>query len=269
MTLGAELISSGRLAAIGVPHGFTTRRGGSSTGMFDSLNLGNPSDLAAEERDPRERILANWSLVMEPTGAAGRELVEVHQVHGAAVHVVRRGAATHPALPVGTSTKADAIVSDDPGRLLAVRVADCAPVLLANADGVIVAAVHAGWRGVVAKVTTAAVAAMRGLGAREIVGAIGPCLGGGGRGFEVGMEVAEQFRSAFGTAAAEFVVERGDGKAMVDVQAALVCELLECGVAGVDVCARCTAQEAGAFFSHRREKGRTGRMAGVIGVRGR
>lgn len=264
------LLRSRLLERVGVPHAFTTRLGGLSAPPFDSLNLGNPSELPPERRDPRERILANWALITRALGCSARELVEVHQVHGSTVHVVRPGRPAHLGQPPGMSTKADAIATDDPSRLIAVRVADCAPVLLCSADGHAVAAVHAGWRGVVDGVATAAVHALRTLTAQPLLAAIGPCIGPAA--FEVGPEVDARFREAFGRDAEPWIHrpskqarESSAGKSRVDLRAALRHQLRAVGVEQIDDVPGCTAAEPHRFFSHRRDKGLTGRMAGLIG----
>ncbi|MCC6677945.1 MAG: peptidoglycan editing factor PgeF [Phycisphaerales bacterium] len=249
-----------------MPHGFSTRAGGVSGGPFESLNFGNPAELAAERKDPPENIRANFGRLLAVIGAGGRRVVQVHQVHGAGVRVVRAGEERGP----GALPRADAIVTDDAGAMVCIRVADCAPVLMASADGRVVAAVHAGWRGVIEGVGPAAVEAMRGLGAERIVAAIGPCISAAH--FEVGPEVVAEFRRVLGAGAP--VLEHRDaeaaraGKAFIDLKEALRIQLREAGVAEVEVLPHCTVAEAGLFFSHRRERGVTGRMVGVIGPRG-
>lgn len=282
-TMVAPLISS-NLCAVRVPHGFSTRVGGVSVATaaadFASLNFGNPGDLT-EHRDPPAHIARNFELLAEAIRAAGREIVQVHQVHGAAVHVVRRGG---PAHPTAHDTKADAVVTDDPERLLAVRVADCCPILLASGDGSVVGAVHAGWRGVVCEnelgadagplvvrrgVLAPAVRAMRSLGAVAIRAAIGPCISV--RYFEVGPEVLAEFRGVFGADCEGRGLLRGggtddsSGKGFAHLQGCLREQLQALGVEPIDTIARCTVGEPDLFFSHRRDKGRTGRMVGIIG----
>lgn len=254
-----------------MPHAFTTRRGGFSTGPFASLNFGNPSDLTPDRRDPPTNIHANLGLVLGAIEAPGREIVQMHQVHGGDVKAVRP---RHPSHDGPTQTRADGIVTNDPARALAVRVADCAPVLLTSTDGYVVGAVHAGWRGVIAGVVPAAVAAMREMGADEIVAAIGPCIGTSC--FQVGPEVAAEFRSAFGPTTRHVLPDPDTSdRSLVDLKGALREQLLKAGVAGVDVLPHCTVtsedEESGAplFFSHRRDNGLTGRMIGIIGPRGR
>lgn len=261
-----ELIFSPLLQRAGIPHAFTTRRGGTSTGIFSSLNFGNPSELSGEQRDPRERIERHWAAVLRAIDRPRAELVEVHQVHGAEALLVRPGQPTHGTLPPGTSTKADAIVTDDPVRAVAVRVADCAPVLLASSDGKVVAAVHSGWRGVISGIVAAAASRMRELGAAPHLAAIGPCIGP--EAFEVGPEVAEQFHAAFPRPPRPVVRPApAPGKHLVDLPACLELQLRDLGVEHVDTIHACTYTDADRFFSHRRDKGLTGRMAAIIAPR--
>ncbi|MBK9188312.1 MAG: peptidoglycan editing factor PgeF [Phycisphaerales bacterium] len=251
------LLTSALLAH--VPHAFSTRVGGVSGGVFASLNLGNPSGLAGDARDPVANIRENLARITSAMGRGGREIVQVHQVHGAEVLTVRGGDPTHAH---AGDTKADAIVSDDPARVLCVRVADCAPVLLADEAGRVVATVHAGWRGVIADVVTAAVNQMRALGAGPINAAVGPCIGP--ERFEVGPEVAAEFHRVFGSPG---VVITGGPKERVDLKAALHEQLSRAGVAGIDVLPHCTVSEPELFFSHRRDQGLTGRTGAFIATR--
>lgn len=237
------------------------------------MNFGNPGELPpGVARDPKANIEANFTSVAEALGCAGRRIIQVHQVHGAAVHFVRRDPLAD-ALGSGEivwgDVKADAIVTDDPSCVVAVRVADCCPVLLASTDGRVVGAVHAGWRGVVAGVLPEAVRAMRTLSNVGIAAAIGPCISFDQ--FEVGGEVAAEFRAAFGPAAEQLIRPRGPehpGKALVDLKGALAVQLQEAGVGEVDIDPGCTVSQPNLFFSHRREAGVTGRMIGIIGPKG-
>jgi YfiH family protein len=151
-------------------------------------------------------------------------------------------------------------------------VADCAPLLLASADGRVVAAVHAGWRGVLAGVVPGAVRELRrvcsaaGQAPARILAAIGPCIGP--EAFEVGQEVVEQFQARFGQ---RVPVDRNtaSGKGHVDLRAAIRIQLLDAGVNDdcIDSSDLCTYRDAEQFFSHRRDRGITGRMAGLISPR--
>jgi polyphenol oxidase len=241
-----------------VPHAFTTRLGGVSRGQFDSLNFGNPSELTGDARDSRENIARNIALVLDASGMSGREVVQVHQVHGGDVHVVREGQQTHHGRE---DTKADAIVTDDAARVAMVRVADCGPVLLACASGRVVAAVHAGWRGVLANVVPNAIAAMRHIGAREILAAVGPCIRV--ESFEVGEDVATQFEAVFPNDAV--VLRRKEWvKPHVDVVSAIQSQLRAAGITQVDVVGACSFARSDLYFSHRRDGASSGRMAAMI-----
>lgn len=262
-----------------VPHAFSTREGGvsgrePSHAHFSSLNFGNPGELRGADRDPVANIEANWQRLLDAIGANGRRVVEIHQVHGPTVVVVRRGEAAHE----GPSPKADALVTDDPGVVVAVRVADCAPVLLASDDGRVVGAVHAGWRGVIAGVLPNAVRAMLKLSPvhvpAQIAAVIGPCIEAAS--FEVGDEVVADFQRVFPHHWREIVhapgaitTPRGEAntKHHVDIKAALRIQLETLGVARVDVVPGCTFCDRERFFSHRRDALRSGRLAAAIGTR--
>lgn len=264
-----QLLKSGLLS---VPHAFTTRFGGVSSTPFESLNFGNPSELPPGiDRDPKSNIEANFDRVLDAIGCEERRVVHVHQVHGADVLVARTPRAQQEStvrIDWG-SVKADAIVTDDPALVVAVRVADCCPVLLASGDGKIVAAVHAGWRGVVGGVAPAAIAEMRRLGAAEISAAIGPCIST--EHFEVGPEVVQEFSRAFsdlhGIARLHPApLAAAAGKSMIDLKEALRRQMLSVGVSRIDVVPHCTVRDSDLFFSHRRDHGVTGRMIGIIGL---
>ena len=242
------------------PHGFSTRNGGVSTGIFGTLNFGNPGDLL-DGRDTPENIRANFKLVLDAVSAADRQIIQVHQVHGNLVHIVKVGDIVNAESP---DMKADAIVTNDPRLVVAVRIADCAPILLESSDGTIVAAVHAGWRGAVSGVLSSAIQAMRDLGATEIHAAIGPCIGVAA--FEVGPEVLVAFDMRFG-ADRGITTAHASGKGNINLKRALEIELVNAGVKHVETFANCTVNEPELFFSHRRDRGLTGRMIGFIGPR--
>jgi len=255
-----ELLFSTILREIGVPHAFTTRRGGFSAKPFDSLNFGNPGELPPDiERDSKETIRRNFELLATAIGACDRRIVQVHQVHGDHVHVEYSGLHVNESIVWG-DVKADAIVSDDSDCLVAIRTADCAPILLSSHDGRIVAGVHAGWRGVISGVTLRAIERMREIGANDIVGAIGPCIGK--ESFEVGPEVIEIFHSTFGTDAPVRI--KPDGKGLVDLKECLRLQI-EASLSKLEILPHCTMLDRELFFSHRRDSGVTGRMVGVIG----
>jgi len=240
-----------------IPHAFSTRLGGVSKPPFDSLNLGNPNGY--ERQDPLENIVENYRLLQQAAGCGHQNLVRVHQVHGCCVVQVLQ------AQGFVFDTKADGLLTADPMACLSVRVADCVPVLLASDDGRWVGAVHAGWRGVVAGIVPAAleqlVSAAK-ISTSQVVAAIGPSISLSA--FEVGDEVAEAFVDTFGEQAP---VQRQDNqKAHVDLSAGIELQLKRAGVMSgrIDTTDRCTYRDEVEFFSHRRDKGITGRMAAII-----
>jgi polyphenol oxidase len=179
------------LREIGVRHAFSTRLGGISPAPFDSMNLGNPNGASVQDDYPR--IWMNYRKLQETVRlASDQKPCRVHQVHGKTIARVVAGR------NFDTDAKADAIISDDPQRVISVRVADCVPVLLASDDGKIVAAVHAGWRGVVAGIVIQALRQME-IEPASCSAAIGPCIAMDA--FEVGPEVVAEFQQVFGSRA--------------------------------------------------------------------
>ncbi|HVT87290.1 MAG TPA: peptidoglycan editing factor PgeF [Tepidisphaeraceae bacterium] len=252
---GVVYYRSPLLADAGVRHAFSTRLGGVSDGIFNSMNLGNP--LATSHRDDPSHIEENYQRLQSAVGLGDQKRCWVHQVHGAEVVTIRPKQEF-----VSGKDQADAIVSDDPGRVLSVRIADCGPILLASEDGRVVAAVHAGWRGVVAGVLVETIKKMRQLTRANLLAAIGPCIGGDA--MEVGPEVLTEFERAFAQDAP--IVHVSNGKGRVDIRMGLMKQLANAGIAPgqIDTTDRCTHRDADEFFSHRRERGITGRMAALI-----
>ena len=168
------LLAPGLSSLTGIAHGFFTRHGGVSAGIYASLNCGIGS------KDEPAAIRENRGRVTSHLGASN--LASAYQVHGTTALVV-----SEP-WPVGERPKADAMVTATPGIALGVLTADCAPVLFADAQARVVAAAHAGWRGALSGVVEAAIEAMEGLGAKRerILAAVGPCIGQGA--YEVGPE---------------------------------------------------------------------------------
>lgn len=195
-------------------------------------------------------------------------LLRIRQVHRAAVAVARRGRSgpwDHP--------EADAIVSDDPEAAVCVRVADCAPILMADRRLGVVGGAHAGWRGAIQRVASAAVRAMTdqfGSDPSDLVAAIGPCLGACCG--EVGDEVPEAFRDAglSEEAIARWFKTRPSGRPHLDLARANRDELEAAGVApgNIHVAALCTKTHATVLHSYRADGKSAGRMAGVIRASG-
>ncbi|HKT20038.1 MAG TPA: peptidoglycan editing factor PgeF [Stellaceae bacterium] len=221
-------------------HGFFTREGGVSGGIFASLNCSLGSgDAPSNVEENRRRVLAQLGL---PPGG----LVTCHQVHGSDVVVVDEPW-SQPERP-----RADAMVTRRKGLALGILTADCAPVLFADAEAGIVAAAHAGWRGALAGVIAATVAAMRREGAEltRIRAVIGPCIGF--QSYEVGPEFPAPFLAQSASNAAFFRDASRAGHYLFDLAGFVRARLAAAGIAHIDATGGDTAAEAGRFFSYRR-----------------
>jgi YfiH family protein len=224
----------------GIRHGFFTRRGGVSRPPYDSLNCGLGS------LDDPERVAANRVRAMDALGFAADALVTARQVHSAEVVIVEEP------WPAEARPQVDALVTRTPGIVVGVLTADCAPVLLADADAGVVAAVHAGWRGAKDGVIDAAVAAMLDLGAGRcrMVAAIGPCIQQAS--YEVGPEFHAEFAAEGEDAGAFFRPSPREGRFMFDLRGYVASRLTALGLASVVALDRDTASDADTFFSYRR-----------------
>jgi purine-nucleoside/S-methyl-5'-thioadenosine phosphorylase / adenosine deaminase len=250
----APLLRAAALSRVlGVVHGFTTRLGGVSEGPLRSLNL------ARRPGEQEGRLRENWRRVGAALlpGLGAERMALVDQVHGAQVLE-----ATRPTGPLATLGPADALITTRPGVVLAVRTADCAPVLLAAPGGV--AAIHAGWRGVAGGVVTAAVEALCArahVDPSQVRAAVGPCIGPAA--FEVGDEVLDALEPA--VPLFERCLTRPGPRPHVDLARAIRHQLRAAGVGEVDVVAYCTAGRS-ELFSHRADGPDTGRQAAVIAL---
>lgn len=234
-----------------------------SEGPFATLNLG--LSLAADGRpttpDEAARVEANLSRFLDACGCSLRTAVRVRQVHGARCLDAARCATTAP------FDDADALVSIDPAKAILVRTADCVPVLVADPASGGVAAIHAGWRGIVGGVLEAAVHALSSVaGATERsnwIAAIGPSISV--EVYEVGAEVADSF-SARGLDAC---VDRSRARAHVDCHRATSMLLERCGLSAkrIDGEPLCTFLGRDEFFSARRDGAVSGRLAAAIAPR--
>lgn len=247
MIVPAEFL---RVAALSLPHGFFTRRGGVPTGPFASLNC------SLSSHDERDNVLENRARAARAIGADPSRLVGLHQVHGADVSHV-----TEPWTP-GNGPRADAMITDRPGIALGIVTGDCAPVLFANSDAGVIGAAHAGWRGAIAGVLEATVAAMvsRGASPGRIVAAVGPCIG------QASYEVAADLRAAVLDRAAEdarfFSPGRREMRWQFDLSGYCAARLAAAGVGAIEALACDTMADEARFFSHRR---RTLAGGGLIG----
>ena len=227
----------------------STRHGGVSVGPYASQNLGiNTDDDPAHVAENRRRFLANWHLTEA-------DLASSYQVHGTAIRVATAGERTHGF---------DAIITNKPSLLVGVTVADCTPVLIVDPQNKVVAAIHAGWRGTVGGIVAETLRLMQaefGTNPRDCLAYVGTCIDECD--FEVSADVAAQFAPDHrqpGPVA---------GKAFVDLKKANADQLRAAGIpdAQVEVSPYSTVAYNADYFSHRYEKGITGRMLAVIGFR--
>ena len=221
-------------------HGFFTREGGVSTGIYAGLNCGLGSS------DAREAVLANRARVAVALGIAPSNLVNVHQVHGRDVACV-----TDPWEP-GAGPAADALVTDRPGIALGVLAADCAPVLFLDAEAGVVGAAHAGWKGALAGITDATIDAMARLGARRdsIRAAVGPCIARAS--YEVGDALRDAFVAADAANEIHFDAGARPGHWQFDLAAYVLARLMAAGIGAAEALFVDTYGAPDLFYSFRR-----------------
>jgi len=219
-------------------HGFFTRAGGASSGIFTGLNCGFGSS------DQKEAVALNRDRVAEAMDVLPEDLVTVHQVHSADVVVVTAPFEEAP-------PRADAMVTATPGLVLSVLTADCQPVLLADAGAGVVAAVHAGWRGTLDGILEATLDAMEGQGAaRERIRAvIGPTISQAN--YEVGQEFLETFEAG-DPDSLRFFANGAPGKYQFDLPGYGLHRLRQAEIGQAEWCGHCTYADPGRFYSYRR-----------------
>jgi YfiH family protein len=227
----------------------STRKGGISPEPFLSLNLG------LSVNDDEQNVWKNRELFFEKLGIAMNEVSRCYQVHGAEVLTVTQ--------PV-TNEKYDAQITNIPGIFLAVSIADCTPVLIHDSKNNAVAAIHAGWRGTAGKIVENAMQLMNknyGTNGKDCKAFIGACISY--ENFEVGDEVAENFEASFKK------FDPLKKKWLVDLKKANQQQLLDWGLKkeNIEISDLCTVENNNTFFSHRKEKGVTGRMMAIIGIK--
>ncbi|MEH6738156.1 MAG: peptidoglycan editing factor PgeF [Sulfitobacter sp.] len=223
--------------ALPVKHGFFTRRGGASSGVFAGLNCGQGST------DQAEIVAINRALVADAMGVPHTHLLGVHQVHSATAITADS--------PMAEKPRADALVTATPGLALSVLTADCQPVLFADAEAGVIGAAHAGWRGALDGVLHATVDAMEALGAKRenIVTVIGPSISQAA--YEVGPEFLDSFISEDPDYARYFINGEGD-RMLFDLPGFGLNRLRAAGVGHAEWTRHCTFSDADRFYSYRR-----------------
>jgi YfiH family protein len=234
-------------------HGFPERTGGVSQGLRRSLNMG------VRWGDDRAAVEANRKLVAAHAGFDYEQLVATKHVHGNAVWRIGE--------PLPEPAEFDGMVSDRPGAVLGAFAADCIPLVFANPVARVCGAAHAGWRGTVSGVAANVIARMSELGSDpgDVRVALGPSIGRCC--FEVGPEVVDEFRAAFGDVPG--MVVSGPRRDHIDLRVAMRTGLERAGVqaAHIDDAPPCTMCEPERFFSYRRDGREGGMHMGFIGLR--
>jgi polyphenol oxidase len=241
VTAEKMVLTAPNLVSIGrIRHGFFTRLGGVSSGIYASLNCGPGS------RDAPENVMQNRSRVAELLGTEQSRLLTLFQKHSAEVVVAEK--------PWKASPEADAIVTMKPGLAIGILTADCAPVLFCDGEAGVIGAAHAGWRGALFGIIDATVKAMVRLGARpeRIVAAIGPAISQDA--YEVGGEFVERFVAKEPESSAFFVADEASGEPHFDLPAYVGERLARAGVGAVTDLGHCTYCEETRLFSYRRSQ---------------
>ncbi len=233
MTL--EILTSDSLAPI--QHGFFTRCGGASSGVFSGLNCGTGST------DQSEAVAINRDRVAQAMNVPPAALVGVHQIHSADVVAVTE--------PLTDKPKADALVTATPGLALSILTADCQPVLFSDPVAGVIGAAHAGWRGALDGVLEATIDAMEALGAQraDIIATVGPTISQ--RAYEVGPEFLDNFMAESPDNTRFFANGTGD-RMLFDLPAYGVHRLRSAGVGDASWIRHCTYSDPDRFFSYRR-----------------
>jgi YfiH family protein len=239
----------------GVIHAIFTRRGGISPKPWAALNLGSTVG------DDLERVLENRRLALSILERDPASIYDVWQVHGIEVAIAETSRS-----PETPHLRADTILTDRPGLTLFMRFADCVPIMLHDPVRKVVGIAHAGWMGTVHGTARFAVEAMQkhyGSKPNDIQAAIGPSIGPDH--YEVGQEVINEVRQMFGNDASRLLSVKPSTKTF-DLWAANRLILEQAGVRHVEVSGLCTACAIEDWFSHRAEKGNTGRFGAIIAL---
>ena len=240
MTSPALPIRSDRLAAAGLVHGFFTRQGGVSSGVYESLNGGVGS------QDDPACVAENRARMAQALGLAPSHLLVPYQIHSADVLHVRE-----PWSP-DARPRCDGLVTDVPGLALGVTGADCGMILFADPKARVVGACHAGWKGAFTGVLESTLSAMEALGARreQITAVLGPTIGAAS--YEVGPEFAARFRDADAAYTRFFAPSSREAHAMFDLPGFIGMRLQKAGVGAFEDLGLDTYADPARFFSYRR-----------------
>ncbi len=238
-----------------ITHAVFTRQGGLSPEPWHSLNVGGTVG------DEAERVLENRFRSFRALGRDPYSIFDVWQVHSAEVVIAD---APHFSRP--PEFKADAILTDKPGVTLFMRFADCVPILLHDPKKNVVGVVHAGWQGTVKKILRETIKAMQatyGSQPADVLAAIGPSIGPDH--YEIGPDVIERVHASF-NGDSDGLLHTREGRVHFDLWSANRLILEQAGVGQVQVAGLCTACHPEDWYSHRAQKGKTGRFGALIGL---
>lgn len=255
-TIKKDTLEYIRTESISVPHCFTTRFGGVSTGVNASLNL------ALNQNDTLENVETNLHILADALGFDENKLVMTHQIHSNTVRVVTEQ--DHVSLCHRDYPDCDGLVTNTPGVTLLVFTADCTPLLLYDPVTGAVGAAHAGWRGTASAIGAKCVEAMVknfGSDPKNIRAAIGPNIAMCH--FETDEDVPQAMRDAFGDAVEPFMEKRGE-KYHLDLKAINAMVLRRAGVETIDISDDCTCCSPERFWSHRVTRGARGSQGALI-----
>ncbi len=247
---------------ISAPHGFSTRIGGVSKGIYASLNLG------MNRGDSNEDVTENWRIFLDETGIGYKPFVCGKQVHGNTVHIADIKDA-RPAFGPGELIEADGYVTNVKDLPLAIFTADCVPVLMEDEQAGVVGAVHCGWRSTVDDIEKNAIDAFVSLGSevKDIKVAIGPairrCC------FEVGEEVIEAVNNLIGLGHEDLYNIKDNGKYMLDLSGVVKVRMIQLGVEpdNIEIVGGCTLCNPDIYYSHRYSEGARGSLASAICIK--
>jgi YfiH family protein len=244
-----------------IRHFSSTRTGGTSSGEFASLNLGNYS------HDLRENIDRNRQLLCDELDIPFLNLIGAHQVHSAKVILIDEALLALPEYERKASLEGyDAVISRIPGICITATTADCVPILLFDPVNKAVAAIHSGWKGTLENITGITIDRMQqefSTNPKDLVAAIGPCISGAV--YEVGEDLVVQFQEK-GFDVSHYFHSKENSKFVFDIRLTVAEELQAKGVKNIELSPHCTYSEPELFFSARRQGILSGRLLSGIGI---
>lgn len=249
-----------------IKHGFSTRLGGVSTGVFESMNFGVD---AGPYRDTQENIRENYRRIADSIGFDIETIVISRQVHKTNIRVVTEADRGKGLLIPTDYEEIDGLITDRPGITLVTKYADCVPLFFVDPVRKAIGLTHSGWRGTVAKIGQITVEEMHhsfGSNPKDIIAVVGPSICPDC--YEIGKEVAEEFMKAFPGAYDRILTRKQDGKYQCDLWSANKEVLLQAKLSpdNIHISRVCTCCNSELFFSHRKTEGKRGSLAAFLNM---